>query len=95
KLISKPCIEIWFIAHYKKVYEAELTSTACIKQLSSISGWEHYKKAVLTIKMQDSLWDNRMIAVSNVKDKTEDNKTYSMIYQFIDILEDEKKSHNS
>ncbi len=50
KLISKPCIEIWFISHYKRVSEAELTSDACIKRLSSISGWEHYKKAVLTIK---------------------------------------------
>lgn len=90
-LISKPCIEIWFIAHYKKVSETELTSDACVKQLNSITGWEQYKKAVLTIKQQDSLWDNRMTAVSNMKDKSEANKTYSTIYQFINILENESK----
>lgn len=89
-LISKPCIEIWFIAHYKKVPETDLSSDSCLKQLCSISGWEQYKKAVLTIKQQDSLWDNRMTAVENMKDKTETSKTYSTVYQFINILEEEK-----
>lgn len=90
-LISKPCIEIWFIAHYKKVPETDIASEACVKQLCSIAGCEQYKKAVLTIKQQDSLWDNRMTAIANMKDKTEENKTYSTIYQFINILEEEKK----
>lgn len=89
-LISKPCIEIWFISHYKKAPETELASEACVKQLCSIAGWEQYKKAVLTIKQQDSLWDNRMTAVTNMQNKTEVNKTYSTIYQFINILEEEK-----
>lgn len=89
-LISKPCIEIWFISHYKKAPEIELASEACVKQLCSIAGWEQYKKAVLTIKQQDSLWDNRMTAVTNMQTKTEVNKTYSTIYQFINILEEEK-----
>ena len=91
-LISKPCIEIWFISHYKKAPETELASEACIKQLCSIAGWEQYKKAVLTIKQQDSLWDNRMTAVTNMQNKTFANKTYSTIYQFINILEEEKKN---
>jgi len=47
---------------------------------------------VLTIKQQDSLWDNRMTAVTNMQNKTEVNKTYSTIYQFINILEEEKKN---
>jgi len=91
-LISKPCIEIWFISHYKKTPETELASEACVKQLCSIAGWEQYKKAVLTIRQQDSLWDNRMTAVTNMQTKTEVNKTYSTIYQFINILEEEKKN---
>ena len=89
-LISKPCIEIWFIAHYKKAPETDLASDVCVRQLCSIPGWEQYKKAILTIKQQDSLWDNRMTAVENMKDKTEINKTYSTVYQFINILEEEK-----
>ena len=91
-LISKPCIEIWFISHYKTAPETDIASDACVKQLCSIAGWEQYKKAVLTIKQQDSLWDNRMTAVANMQTKTEVNKTYSTIYQFINILEEEKKN---
>ncbi len=72
--------------------ETDFASDTCIKQLCSIPGWEQYKKAVLTIKQQDSLWDNRMTAVENMKDKTEDNKTYSTVYQFINILEEENQN---
>ena len=71
--------------------ETEETYINFLKQLCSIAGWEHYKKAVLTIKQQDSLWDNRLTAVSNMKTKTEANKTYSTIFKFITILEEEKK----
>lgn len=92
-LVSKPCIEIWFLAHYKKIPETDISSDSCLKQLTSISGWEQYKKAVLTIKQQDFLWDNRMVAVNNMKDKTEENKTYSTVYKFINILEEEKNQN--
>jgi hypothetical protein len=33
-----------------------------------------------------------MTAVSNMQNKTKANKTYSTVYQFINILEDEKKN---
>lgn len=91
-LISKPCIEIWFISHYKNAPEKELSSEECIKQLCSITGWEQYKKAFLSIKQQESLWENRFTAISNMQDKTETNKTYSTIFKFIKILEEEKKT---
>ena len=91
-LISRPCTEIWFYSHFGKVPETEMTSEECIKLLGSIPGWAKYKKGVLTIKQQDSLWDNRMTAVSNMKNKTEANKTYSTMYKFIDVLEEEKKN---
>ena len=91
-LISKPCIEIWFISHYKKTPETDISSDECIKQLCKISGWEQYKKAVLTSNQQDSLWDNRLNAVRNMKNITESNKTYSTIYKFINILEEVKNN---
>ncbi len=92
-LVSKPCIEIWFLAHYKKIPETDFSSNSCLKQLTLISGWDQYKKAILTIKQQESLWDNRMMAVDNMKDKTEENKTYSTVYKFINILEEEKNQN--
>ena len=89
-LITKPCIEIWFIAHHKKVPEKEFSSDACVKHLCSLPYWQQYKKAFLTLNQQDFLWDNRGVAVANMNKKTEENKTYSTIYRLIEILEIEK-----
>ena len=87
RLISKPCIEIWFLSHYKKAPEFNLTSDSCIKLLCAVDVWEQYKKGVLTVKQQDSLWDARMKAVLNMKQKSEVSRAFSSVYQFIEILE--------
>lgn len=88
-LISKPCIEIWFIAHYKKPAEKELSSDQCVKQLKSIAGWENYKKAFLTLPQETELWNKRLSAVSNMENKAIDSKTFSSVFEFIKILEEE------
>ena len=93
-LVSKPCIEIWFMAHYMQIPDTELASDTSVRNLRLIPDWDTYKKGMLTIRQQDSLWDNRMRAVENTKNKTESNKTYSTIYQFINILETEKNRNN-
>ena len=41
-LISNPCIEIWFIAHYKKPSEAELSSQNCVRMLKGLPNWDNY-----------------------------------------------------
>ena len=88
-LVSKPCIEIWFISHYKKPAETELPSEQCVKQLKSITGWDNYKKAVLTLSQETELWNKRLTAVSNMETKTVNSKTYSSIFEFIKMLEEE------
>ena len=88
-LVSKPCIEIWFISHYKKPVETDLSSEQCVKQLKSITGWENYKKAVLTLSQEAELWNKRLSAVSNMEVKSTDSKTYSSILEFIKVLEEE------
>lgn len=89
-LISKPCIENWFIAHYQKLPEKEITSNACINCLSDIPGWEDYKKSILTVKQQDELWEKRICASDNARCKNETSTNYSTVYHLIDILEKEK-----
>ena len=91
RLISNPCIEIWFLSHFKKVPESDMTSDSCIKMLCTIDGWEQYKKGFLTAKQQDFLWESRIKAVMTMKGRTEVNKTYSTVYLLIEILEEEKR----
>ena len=88
-LVSRPCIEIWFISHYKKPTEADISSEQCVKQLQSIPGWDNYKKAILTLAQESELWNKRLTAVSYMETKPIDSKTYSSIFEFIKILEEE------
>ncbi|MDO5575435.1 MAG: RloB domain-containing protein [Fibrobacter sp.] len=88
-LISKPCIEIWFISHYKMFGEVEFSSNLCIKELKKIPEWENYKKAVLTSAQESALWSRRIDAVSNMESRKTDSKNYSDIFEFIKILEKE------
>lgn len=93
-LLSRPCIEIWFIAHYKKTPETDFSSENCVRQLKSLPGWDNYKKSVLSLAHENELWNKRMIAVSNMESKPESSKTYSSIFEFIKILEEESSKKN-
>lgn len=88
-LLSKPCIEIWFIAHFKKPSETDLSSDNCVRMLKSLPNWDNYKKSVLTSIQESQLWNNRMVAIANMEHKKENSKTYSSIFEFIKILEKE------
>lgn len=89
-LISKPCIEIWFLAHFNKCFNSELSSSDCIKKLSDIEGWSNYKKGNLEVKQKELLWENRLVATNNMMNKTEKDNNYSKIYLLINLLENEK-----
>ncbi|MFA6937606.1 MAG: RloB domain-containing protein [Treponema sp.] len=89
-LLSRPCIEIWFVAHFKKIPEKEISSNDCVKMLTSIPDWNNYKKACFTIKQGTALWENKNVAVECMKKKSSESKTYSSIFQFIETLDKEK-----
>ena len=91
-LISKPCIEIWFIAHYQVPTETEISSSNCLKQLKSIKNWENYKKSILTSVQELDLWNNRLEAVKNMESKNTASNNYSSVFEFIKILEAESKN---
>lgn len=93
-LISNPCIEIWFIAHYKKTSEAELSSQNCVRMLKGLPNWDNYKKSILTSVQESQLWNKRMVAVANMEQKEANSKTYSSIFEFIKILEKESSNKN-
>lgn len=91
-LISKPCIEVWFLAHFQKSIQKGISGDECIRKLCSVSGWKHYKKGILDLKQQESLWDNRLNAVAIMGGKEESDESYSTVYRFINVLEETRSS---
>lgn len=93
-LLSKPCIEIWFLAHLIKISETEISSDNCIKCLMKQPGFENYKKAYFSQKQELLLWENRELAVECMKAKVSTSSTYSSVYKLIEILEVEKNKRD-
>lgn len=89
-LLSKPCIEVWFISHFKKPLQSPMSSNECVRQLKEIPNWQNYKKAHLSEMQKSLLWENRMTAVSNMKDISEESKVHSSVFKLIGRLEEEK-----
>lgn len=91
RLISNPCIEIWFVSHYKKPEETELSSDLCVKELKKMPDWENYRKGTFTQAQESALWNKRLEAVANMESKKENSKNYSSVFTFIKTLEEVRK----
>ena len=89
-LLSRPCIEVWFLAHSKKVPTKEFSSEECVTMLKKESPWSDYKKGKLSLEQQEILWENRLAAGNNIAYEQETGKPFSMMRDFIDTLEEKK-----
>ncbi len=87
-LVSKPCIEVWFFAHFRVPPETSVSSAECVRQLNKIKNWEMYQKGFLSSTQEKQLWTNRKTAVDNMKAKSSESNQFSSIYQFIQKLEE-------
>ena len=63
-LVSNPCVELWFLLHYKE-QKAEITSEKCVKKYQKVS--KGYKKGVLSEDEKKVLSENRELAVDRAK----------------------------
>ena len=89
-LLSRPCIEVWFLAHSKKVSAKDISSEECISLLKKEIPWKDYKKGKLSFEQQELLWENRISASNNINHEQTADKPFSMMKDFIDILEENK-----
>ena len=78
-LLSHPCIEVWFLAHSKKIPAKEFSSEECVTML---------KKEKFSLEQQEILWENRLAAGNNIAYEQADGKPFSMMRDFIDTLEE-------
>ena len=84
-LVSNPCIELWFLLHYKDV-NADLSSKTCIQRLSSIT--KGYKKGTLSVEEKKTLSDNRAIAIERACKMSEYKNPSTTIYRLLLALDD-------
>ena len=87
-LLSRPCIEVWFLAHSQKVPAKNISSEECVNLLKKEFPWKEYKKGKLSFEQQELLWENRISASQNIKHEQNSDEPFSMMKDFIDVLEE-------
>lgn len=90
KLLSNPCIELWFLLHATEI-RAELTTKDCIDRLKKSAGeWGNYKKSMLTQSQKNLLWNNREEAVRRAMILDGKGNPSSTVYRLIQELENNR-----
>ncbi len=89
-LLSRPCIEVWFLAHFQKVPAKDITSEECVNLLKKENPWKDYKKGKLSFEQQEHLWEKLPLAKNNILHEQASDKPFSMMPDFIDVLEENK-----
>ena len=91
-VLSKPCIEVWFLAHSEKIPDSDFSSDDCIRRLEKISVWKNYKKGSLSDSQKCLLWEKRLEAAKNISHIVTDDKVFSTVNEFIAVLEKNNES---
>lgn len=86
-LLSRPCLEVWFLAHSDFVPETNFSSADCLHRLKNISAWKNYRKGCLTTGQQEILWQNRHAAAKNISSYPSEHSSFSTVSGFIETLE--------
>ncbi len=87
-LLSNPCIELWFLLHYKN-QTANISGAKCSREM--VNRNRVYKKGAIDKKLKEKLISKREEAVKRAKRLTENNNPSSTIYKLIEILDNLKK----
>jgi len=89
-LASNPCVEFWFLLHYKN-QTAYITENECIRQLSNRNG-NTYKKGFMDEMLQNRLEEKQMDACRRAERTVLYDNPSTNIYEFINELESVKKN---
>ena len=89
-LLSRPCIEVWFLAHSQKVPVKDISSEECVNLLKKEKPWNDYKKGKLSFEQQEHLWENLPRAKNSILHEQVSDKPFSMMPDFINVLEENK-----
>jgi len=83
-LTSNPCIELWFLLHFRN-QTANINCTVCNRELKSKANG--YVKGKLNKEIKDKLNENYKVATERAKNLDEINNPSSSVYKFIEEIE--------
>ena len=89
-VLSRPSIEVWFLAHEEKVPETDFSGEECISRLKQHAVWKEYRKANLSDSQKKVLWENRLVAEEHISHDVSDERVFSTVNDFIALLEKNK-----
>lgn len=84
-LISNPCIEFWFLMHYKN-HKAFCKEAFCIKEMKNRNG--EYRKGVIDEQLAEKLSDKMDKASERAKALISPNNPSSTLYRFVELLKE-------
>ena len=87
-LVSNPCIELWFLLHYKN-QTASTNNANCCREMNNRN--KTYKKGAIDKKLKEKLILKREDAVKRAKALNAYENPSSTMYKLIEILEGLKK----
>lgn len=90
-ILSNPCIELWFLLHVKD-HSRYVDAEDVVKLLRNSNPlWSNYSKGVLDSRHLQALMQNVQAASDRAKRLDPSKNPSSNIYEFIDILESQKR----
>jgi hypothetical protein len=86
-LASNPCIELWFLLHYKNQKSA-VDSKYCCRELGNRN--KKYTKGIIDNKLYKKLLDKRKDAIKRARELRAFQNPSSTMYLFLEKLEELK-----
>ncbi|AWW30162.1 RloB domain-containing protein [Echinicola strongylocentroti] len=87
-LLSNPCLELWFLLHFKK-QTGQIKSKDCCDELSKRN--RNYKKGIMDKVLREKLIAKKDQAIARAKVLNSPQNPSSTIYKFLDVLDGLKK----
>ena len=82
-LVSNPCIELWFLLHYRE-QKLEISSDKCVQKYQKVS--KEYKKGALSEEEKKVFAENRDLAVERAKKLADYHNPSTMVYKLLIML---------
>lgn len=94
-VLSRPCLEVWFLAHTEKVPATDFSSDECLRRLTKTKDWKEYRKGVLSESEKNLLWEKRLEASKNIDSSPSTNRVFSEAGLMITVLENYRRENET